>query len=231
MGDQEKGFSYGAQTRLSSVVYGLKSEAESDCIGDPTQHHLYSVLKAANFSDLTLSFGKRDFRVHKCILFASSGYFERMLRESWKDSVRCEIKFDEEISEDLFFIFLTFLYTNLITKVNAGNFQFQLFTLSDYFQVPKLKKILISQMKNNINPTSLQLILKFFDEYPAEDPALLEIVISYISRDFYQLAKNDFPLELIKPEIMKRVLIKIGEEISREKCSTFGFYRRSNDNL
>jgi hypothetical protein len=53
-------------------------------IGDPTKHHLYSMLREGNFSDYKLIWNEKVYTVHKVILFSESLYFQALFSVQWE---------------------------------------------------------------------------------------------------------------------------------------------------
>jgi hypothetical protein len=81
-------------------------------------------LQSQDFADLTLNFDGVKMRCHKVILTSRSTYFARMFGSSFAESRSDELTIDE-VSPDVFQLFLSFLYTGnraLINEQTAVDF-------------------------------------------------------------------------------------------------------------
>jgi hypothetical protein len=69
-----------------------------------------SLYQNENFKDFTIVYQDEEIRAHKCILGATSLYFQRMFSNEWKEKNCCEIANLESVTVADFKIFLEFLY-------------------------------------------------------------------------------------------------------------------------
>jgi hypothetical protein len=64
-----------------------------------------------SFKDFTMSYGEATFKAHKCVLAASSMYFQRMFSNDWKESTLCTMAPLSDLESVVFSTFLQFIYT------------------------------------------------------------------------------------------------------------------------
>jgi hypothetical protein len=112
-----------------------------------THDNFHALYLDDSFKDFTMSYGEATFRAHKCVLAASSMYFQRMFSNEWKESTLCSMAPLFELESAVFSAFLQFIYTRNHTLL--GRYPWQFWELCDYFEVlPSLKEQVISHLLN-----------------------------------------------------------------------------------
>eukprot|EP01039_Chlorochromonas_danica_P009263 gene9263-10226_t len=132
-----------------------KQSGRREISGDPsksaaTKSKFYTALESKKFSDFTLVYegnGEvQEFKVHKIVLYVSSGYFKTMFDGSWTEQKRDRLEVTHSIGLSAFNEFLTYLYTSSLA-IDSLHLCFDLYTLADYYQVPNLTKRVVTAMK------------------------------------------------------------------------------------
>jgi hypothetical protein len=160
--------------------FNLHVSALESGIGNPSIHPHFSILKNGQYSDLVLKCDRNEYMLHKYVLFSGSIYFRTLLTSQWKESNSGEIEIPGKgISKTCFEDFLAFLYTGLIRQVDLKNNLFELFILSDYFQVSSLKGLVKTAFPRYLNTNTAKSYLLHVREMNSWD--LNSIMARYIA--------------------------------------------------
>jgi hypothetical protein len=97
-----------------------------------------------SFKDFTISYGETSFKAHKCVLSASSKYFQRIFSA---ESTFCQILPLSYVDSTIFSVFLRFIYTKCSHLLLR--YGWEIWELCDYFGVLQtLKEQMISHLLN-----------------------------------------------------------------------------------
>jgi hypothetical protein len=174
-------------------------------IGNPSRHHRYSMIKEGQFSDFSLVCHGEVYPVHRCILFSESLYFQTLFSSDWKESPKAELILPEkEISREAFEIFLLFLYTNLIPNEYFKRFLLQLYDLSDYFQVKKLKDLVLKGIKKCLTVKTAELYLSRVGY--REEHELQDTFVAFVAENFCELSQMRYPFHKMGKVMLLQVL-------------------------
>jgi hypothetical protein len=161
-------------------------------IGQPSTHPLYNLLLNGNYSDFKIKLNNVEYQLHKCILFVQSGYFQSFLKSDWKESSSGEITIPgNDISKKSFEVFLAFLYTGYMTEKDLETYLFELYDLSDYFQVQPMKFLVLNGFEKYLTNITAESFLKCI-----RDREIYELkgrMADYLAAHFMELLKVDFP--------------------------------------
>jgi hypothetical protein len=175
-------------------------------VGDPSIHPQFSVLKNGQFSDFVLKWNRNEYLLHKYVLLSGSLYFRILLTSEWKESNSGEIKIPGEgISKKAFEDFLAFLYTGFISATEMEKNLFELYDLSDYFQVASLKDYVKVVFRKYLTVHSAKAYLDHVRERNAPD--LAEILAHFIAD--YLTRLTDFPFEKVGKLMLTKILKRI----------------------
>jgi hypothetical protein len=177
-------------------------------IGDPTKHHRYSIFKSGSFSDYKLVLNDKSFTVHKVILFSKSVYFQTIFSSTWKESNNDTLSLpDGQCSNEALHVFLLFLYTSRIQQQMLDQYLFELLDLSDYFQVEILKSITMERVKKGLSAATAEAYLNRIRTH--NEPELITMLIDFVTFNYPQLARNEFPFHKLGKKMLLEVLRRI----------------------
>lgn len=98
--------------------------------------NVQKMLKAEEFSDISLFLGDQEFKLHRCILASRSEYFQSTLQGKWKNK---EIR-TNAIDPKVFSEFINFTYTGRM-QVDRENFR-EICKLAEKCKVASLTELL-----------------------------------------------------------------------------------------
>jgi hypothetical protein len=181
-------------------------------IGQPSTHPQYDLLLNGNYSDFRVKLNHFEYHLHKCILFVQSGYFQSFLKSDWKESSSGEITIPgNEISKKSFEAFLAFLYTNYITEKDLETNLFELYFLSDYFQVQTMKILVLHGFEKYLTNTTAESFLTCI-----RDREIFELkgrMADYLAAHFMELLKIDFPFHKVGKIILQRMFSRVAAHL------------------
>jgi hypothetical protein len=175
-------------------------------IGNPSIHPQFDTLKNGEYSDLVLKWNRNEYLLHKYVLLSGSVYFRTLLNSHWKESTSGEVKIPGKgISKKAFEDFLAFLYTGLIEEADLKTNLFELYDLSDYFQVPTLKDLVKSAFRKYLTFEAAKTYLVHVRERNAPD--LIDMMANFIA--LYVLRLTDFPFDKVGKLMLMKILRRI----------------------
>jgi hypothetical protein len=188
-------------------------------IGNASIHPHYEMLKKVRYSDFTLKWNKKEYPVHKYILFSESLYFQTFLKSNWMESNSGTLDLPESwVSQKSFEDFLTFLYTNVITEEALKDGLFDLYYLADYFQVGGLKELAVNGFKKYLNGSNVAHYLTMIRSRNILE--LKTLLLKFIIAHHQVLSKAMFPFH----KVGKIMLLKIFKGIaiiSKKSCHLY----------
>jgi hypothetical protein len=179
-----------------------------EIIREPSTHPQYSLLLNGKYSDVKIKLAHLEYQLHKCVLFAESGYFQTFLKSDWKESNSGEITISgKEISQNSFEVFLAFLYTGFITEKSLETSLFELYDLSDYFQVHRMKILVLERFKEYLTLKTAEYFLTCVRD--REISELKGRMADYLAAHFMDLLKIDFPFHKVGKIMLQRMFKRI----------------------
>lgn len=113
------------------------------------QADLLKLYESEDFNDVTVTCGKRDFKVHKCILVSRSTVLKSIFENEWEVNIPKTITHQlNGIDPEAFRLFLKFLYTGTINI--PIDMITDVFELSEKYDIEDLSKICKCEMVKNI---------------------------------------------------------------------------------
>ncbi|KAJ9216760.1 hypothetical protein DTO166G4_1606 [Paecilomyces variotii] len=110
-----------------------------------------SFFVSSTFSDLTIVTKDQEFKVHKLILCAQSGFFTRLFKQNWKEVEESVVRLDEDdprAAEAMVHFMYGYNYNNSGSdhgRVSPMLFNIKVYQIGDKYDIPKLK----AQAKEN----------------------------------------------------------------------------------
>lgn len=160
---------------LSNTVFGKLSQQRKD----------------GKFCDAVLTINEKDFSAHKCVLAASSAYFENALTESHDGSDKQRIKVYSNSTEHLIQV-LDYIYTGQIA-IDTNNFA-EVVDLAVRFSLTKLQDHCTNYLIKNINDKTCFHIHDLAKQHGLS--SLMKIVDGFVFANIIKLIDSDSILEV-----------------------------------
>jgi hypothetical protein len=177
-------------------------------IGKPLKHPHYEMYENGTYSDFKISWNGTEYALHKCVLYAESLYFQTLLASSWKESDSGEVTVPGKgITKKGFDNFLVFLYTGFILELDLKENLFELYYLSDYFQVASLKELVLKAFKKYLNDSNAEMYLENIHCCNASE--LKGIMAYFLASRFKQLVEKQFPFHKLGKIILSKFLQRL----------------------
>jgi hypothetical protein len=195
-------------------------------IRNPSDHTHFQMLRNGNYSDFTLKWNRKEYSLHKYVLYSESLYFKTLFSSEWMETnarVYELILPKKEVSRKAFFDFLSFLYTGFITEENLLMSLFELYDLADYFQVVSLKELVSLCFMKYLTDETAEIFLKCIQE--RDLTAFKGIMANYVAARYFSLSKRNFPFHKVGKTMLSKIFERI-VAISRtpDSVKTITFY-------
>lgn len=138
-----------------------------------------SLKNSGQFSDFTINFRGKEFKIHKCILAARSSVFERMFAQNDAEASK-KIK---NISDAAFEYFLDYLYSAATGDPGFCDLACELFELAEIFDVQDLKDDLTRKTIENLNESNALEAFELGHQLPSEK----------LKREAFKVIRRIFP--------------------------------------
>ena len=138
------------------------------------------------FCDIIISVQSRDFTVHKCVVAASSVFFQKMFLSKMKETYEAKATVSS-VSAEIMENILDFIYTGKL-KVTDENV-YELLCAADYLQIQNIKNICSFYLREDINDETCLMMWKFAKMYDMKN--LTVITELHISANFRKILKRD----------------------------------------
>jgi hypothetical protein len=179
-------------------------------IRNPSDHTHFQMLRTGNYSDFTLKWSRKEYFLHKYVLYSESLYFKTLFSSEWKETdarVYELVLPKKEVSRKAFFDFLSFLYTGFITEEDLLVSLFELYDLADYFQVVSLKDLVLLCFKKYLKDETAELFLKYIQE---RDLTVFKgIMANYIAARYFSLSARNFPFHKVGKIMLSKIFKRI----------------------
>ncbi|XP_078490668.1 kelch-like protein 12 isoform X2 [Ciona intestinalis] len=167
--------------------------------------HASDLLQFANksrqdgcFNDIIIRIGKKNIPANKMVLSCYSKYFNTMfnteMEEKYKDVVEVQAV-DAESVETL----VDFMYTGKI-NINTNNVC-DLLTVSDFLQIPSVRKLCIDYLLTTITQQNCFIIEALADRFTI--PLLTEKFNNFVVENYQQVVSDDQFKKLSKNDVIK----------------------------
>jgi hypothetical protein len=168
------------------------------------------LLENDGFKDFRIVYQNAEFKAHKCVLAASSLYFQRMFSNEWKEKNFCEIAQLEYVTVEDFKVFVEFLYLQSFKSLSS-NHVWSVWNICDYLEVlPSIKEKVIQMMVVSLNCQNVAKLLRIVNALTVTtfSPNILQETFAwFVTENSNQLAVEEFPFH----------------EIDRRYCNSFSF--------
>lgn len=154
--------------KSTSLIFQAET-AEGKSIEVPPSafaQEMFSQLKSGEGSDMTFDVHGQKFRAHKVVLTTRSAYFSTLFETSFKEREMSELSVDPSIKPNVFFAFLTYLYTNDETVINDQN-ALDLLHVADHFMMDDFLQIVEHFISQAIEPETILCILEHANHFGA----------------------------------------------------------------
>lgn len=164
--------------------------------------HMSNLLNKESLSDFVFVVRGNEFKVHKNILAAVSGVWDRMFSADYKEKETnsCEI---DHIVPEIFKALLRYVYCAEIPE-NFDKLVVSLYEAAHYYEIEPLKKICLKKMSHDLSSTNAAEIYKIAHRYELD---LLTRAWQIIKRYIIYLNKNDclyvLTFNFLNSEILK----------------------------
>lgn len=108
---------------------------------DNIRDNIKSLQQDQHFSDLTITSGGKQFKVHKAILVSQSPVFQRMLAAEMAEKKRSSIVKMTDISPAALSDLVAYLYTGIAPNVNTNTLAKELLSAANKYELPRLLQI------------------------------------------------------------------------------------------
>jgi hypothetical protein len=179
--------------------------------GDPTNRFRYFTFKEGHFSDFKLSWNEKTYSVHRCILYSESKYFQKLFSSEWEGLSTGTVNFPERtVSDETIEVFFSFIYTNLMTTENLKQHLGELYILSDYFEVEKLKRFCQTHLEEYFTADTAKSFLPWVGSH--SDPKVQEILSNYVAGNYRDLIESNFPFHKLGKALLSTLFQKMKNE-------------------
>ena len=157
-------------------------------------------VSSASFCDATINCGNEQFCVHKCIASTASDFFKTLFSTELNKVDESIYKVQATDSEQVK-LALDFIYSSVLT-LNEDNI-YELIACSDYFLLPKMKRLCCNFLWRCINKESLFEIFACADFYNLE--SVLEVVAEYFHFNSWEIS-DEGEYKALDKEALARLL-------------------------
>eukprot|EP00871_Galdieria_phlegrea_P005798 jgi/Galph1/705/GphlegSOOS_G5532.1 len=154
---------------------------------------LYSEL----FSDVVLRVDGFNIPAHRCILYARSEYFKRMLESDMKESREESIDI-QGISHTTFLVVLSFIYSGQLTQTLEADKLIELLVAADMFGLDELGILCMNKLEESVTVENVSSVCQLAHFFNAEQ--LTTFCIDFIVKYFSQVVETSGFVELLKRE-------------------------------
>jgi hypothetical protein len=169
------------------------------------------------FKDFTIFYDGKSVTAHKCILSASSHYFDRMLCGKWSETNSCSLELLENTTLEDFQTFIKYLYLQRQNLLSDRGWK--IFELCDYFDVlPTIKSKVTTYLFEHVHIDNARRFIPLVNRninMANGDPNGNENHSSSIYNKFLdfligkskELAEADFPFHELEPQLLKDMFL------------------------
>jgi hypothetical protein len=174
--------------------------------GDPHDHDLYKLYESKMFSDFTIVYQGYTFLLHKCFLRTKNEYFENMMDKPWKGLNSVEIPlisdvFNNAVPVEIMNHYFVFVYTRLVESEIMCEHLCDLFCLADYFLDTELESLLVEELANVLNTTTILQYLPLYRNYSNHSLWLKNAFKDFVNNNRKELQNaKDFPFHEFSDE-------------------------------
>lgn len=131
-------------------------EKENQCPQHKKMLNEFAIFRASgDFTDFTITFRGKEYRVHKCILASQSSVFKEMFTNNAVEAGDTSSRI-KNCSENGFAMFLNYFYTGELTVdiLKMTRAAIEMFELATAFGVLKLRALCISRIRNLLDDSN-----------------------------------------------------------------------------
>lgn len=156
---------------------------------DNIRDNIKSLQQDQHFSDLTITSGGKQFKVHKAILVSQSPVFQRMLAAEMAEKKRSSIVKMTDISPAALSDLVAYLYTGIAPNVNTNTLAKELLSAANKYELPRLLQICERELISRISASNVIEMLSFAEMHQTEN--LKRACLEYIKSNFDPIKKSD----------------------------------------
>ena len=157
------------------------------------------MLSNQTLTDVTLNVQNKEFKAHKVVLAAASPVFKAMFKEGTKEH-RDNYVVIRDIKKDVFEVFLRYLYTGQVDKLDEKCLD--LLVTADKYDVQPLKEICAQHMAKNISVDNAVDILALAHRHSIDSVKTVASV--YLKDNFFDVTQTDSWASLFDNYVAKK---------------------------
>lgn len=146
----------------------------------PTNDSFQKLLDSGDYSDLVLSVGNKEFKVHRGILAARCEYFDAMFGKKFKESKQSSVEI-KGIEAGVFNLILSYIYTGQITTDSMNSAE-KILIAADQLLLQELVQVCERNLCDSIELNNCVSCLIFADTHSRRK--LKEEVVKFINNNF-----------------------------------------------
>jgi speckle-type POZ protein len=163
---------------------------------------LEKMLTNQTLTDVTLKAKDREFKAHKVVLAATSPVFEAMFKESYKEHKDSYVNI-EDIDINVFEVFLRYLYTGEVDKLNE--MVSDLLVTADKYDVQPLKEICAQHLAKNVSVKNAVDILALAHRHSIE--SIKSMASVYLKENMFDVTRSDSWIYLFDNYVAKNWIL------------------------